>query len=72
MKEQTDSLVVETLENAQQVGERSTEPIHRPRRDHVELLRIHRLHHGIKPWALIPALGAADARILVNLDDPPA
>jgi hypothetical protein len=40
--------------------------------DHVELFRVHRFHHGVKPRALIPALGATDARVLVNFDDLPA
>src|SRR5882762_5334052 len=43
----------------------------RPRRDHVELFRVHRLHHGVKPGALIPALSAADASILEDLDNLP-
>src|SRR5258705_12038343 len=62
---------MKSLEDAQQVGERSTEPIHCPRRDYVELFRFHRLHHGVKPGALIPALSAADASILVDLDNLP-
>jgi hypothetical protein len=37
----------------------------------LELFRVHRLHHGIEPSALIPALGAADAGILVYLNDLP-
>ena len=48
VKEQTYTLFMKALENAEQVGERSTEPIHRPCRDHVELFRVHRLHHGVK------------------------
>jgi hypothetical protein len=72
MKEHPDSLFMEAMEYAEQVGERSTEPIHRPCRDHVELFRVHRFHHGIKPGTLIPALGAADPSILVNFDDLPA
>jgi hypothetical protein len=39
--------------------------------DHVELFRVHRFHHGVKPRALIPALCATDARVLVNFDDLP-
>src|SRR6478672_1665121 len=63
---------MKSLENGEQIGERSTEPIHRPRRDHVELFRVHRLHHGVEPWALVPALGAANASVLVDLDGLPA
>jgi hypothetical protein len=47
VQEQTDRLFMKALENAEQVGERSTKAIHRPRRDHVELFRVHRLHHGV-------------------------
>jgi hypothetical protein len=47
VEEQTDTLFMKALENAEQVGERSTKPIHRPGRDHVELFRVHRLHHGV-------------------------
>src|SRR5258705_1964523 len=71
VEEQTDALVMKALEYAEQVGERSSEPIHRPRRDHFKLFRVHRLHHGVKPGALIPALSAADASILVDLDNLP-
>jgi hypothetical protein len=63
---------METLENAEQVGKRSTEPVHRPSGDHIELLRVHCLHHRIKPRTLVPALRAANAGVLVNLDDLPA
>ena len=38
-------------------------------RDHVELFRVYRLEHGVEPRALIPALGATDAGILIDLDD---
>src|SRR5258707_6597398 len=72
VEEQTDAFVMKALEYAEQVGERSSEPIHRPRRDHIELFRDHRLHHGVKPGALIPTLSAADASILVDLDNLPA
>ena len=34
-------------------------------------LMLHRLHHGVKPGALIPALSAADANIFVDLDNLP-
>jgi hypothetical protein len=37
VQEQTDTLVMKSLENAEQVGKRSTKLIDRPRRDHVEL-----------------------------------
>jgi hypothetical protein len=56
MQEQIDSFFMETLEYAQQVGERSTEPIHRPCRDHAEFFRGHRFHHGVEPGTLIPPL----------------
>jgi hypothetical protein len=69
MKEQADTFFMEALEYAKQVGERSTEPVHGPCRDHVELFRVHRLHHGIERRTLIPALGVADSSILVNFDD---
>src|SRR5215211_5087657 len=72
MQEQADSFVVQSLEDAEQVGESSTDPVHRPRCDHVELFRVHRLHHGIESRALIPALRTADASILIDLDDLPA
>jgi hypothetical protein len=32
---------------------------------HIELFRVHRLHHGVKRRKLIPALGATDPGILV-------
>ena len=66
MKEQADSLFMQALEYAKQIGERAAESIHRPCRDHVELFRVHRLHHGVKRRRLIPALGAADPGILVD------
>jgi len=51
------------LEYAKQVGERSTEPIHCSCRDHVELFRVHRLHHGAKVDAGIdPLLRELDRR----------
>jgi hypothetical protein len=59
VKEQADPLFMEALEYAEQVGQRSTEPIHRPCRDHVELFRVHRFHHGVEPRTLIAALGEA-------------
>jgi hypothetical protein len=40
--------------------------------DHVELFRVHRLHHSVKRRTLNPALGAADPSLLVNFDDLPA
>src|SRR5215831_11824546 len=29
------------------------------------------IEHGVEPWPLVPALGTADASILVDLDDLP-
>ena len=61
VKKQTDTLFMKSLEDAQQVGERSTEPIHRPGSDHIELFRVDRLHHGVQPRSLVPALRATNA-----------
>ena len=63
---------METLEDAEQVGKRSTEPIHGPGGHHIELSRVYCLHHGVKPRALIPALRATYAGVLENLDYLPA
>ena len=63
---------METLEDAQQVGKRSTKPIHGPGGHHIELSRVYCLHHGVKPRALIPALRATYSGILENLDALPA
>jgi hypothetical protein len=49
-----------------------TEPVHGPGGDHVKLFRVHRLHHGIEPRSLVPALGATNAGVLVDLDELPA
>ncbi|KRR03324.1 hypothetical protein CP49_09815 [Bradyrhizobium valentinum] len=58
------------LQDAEQVGQRSTEPIHRPCGDHIELLGIHRLHRP--SGTFVPALGTADASVLVDFLNLPA
>jgi hypothetical protein len=69
VKEQADTLLVEALQNTEQVGERSTKPVNGPRRDHIELFCIHRLHHrvhrhnfGISYTTAAVAHGARDSR----------
>ena len=66
MKEQIDALVMQALQDAEQVCQRSAKPIDGPRGDHVELSPVNRLHHGVKARPLIAALGATDAGILIN------
>src|ERR1035437_6833933 len=72
MKEEVDTLVLQALQDRQQVRERAAEAIDRPGRHHIEFLGVHGLEHGVEPRAAISALGAADAGILIDLDDLPA
>ena len=72
MQEEVDALVVQPLQDAEEIRQRSTQPINRPCRDHVEFLGVHRLHHRIEPRTLVPALGTGYPGILKDLDDLPA
>jgi len=76
VKKQTDTLFMKSLEDAEQVGERSTEPIHRPRRDHVELFRVHSTAHLAEGFALLryprnfnKTTGELSRRIVALSDD---
>ena len=48
MQEQIDALVVQVLQDAEQIGERPAEAIHRPSGDHIELLGVDGLQHCIE------------------------
>jgi hypothetical protein len=71
MQKQIHALFLEVLQDAEQVRERSTKPIHRPGSDHIEFLGVHRLHHRYQTRTLVPTLGTTDAGILVNLPNLP-
>src|SRR5258708_6236327 len=72
MKEEVNALVVQALQDAEEIRQRSTEPINRPCRNYVELFGVHRLHQGVESGALAPALGAADPGIFIDPDDLPS
>ena len=55
-----------------QDAEQTPQPIDGPRRDHVELFAVDGLQQRIEAGPLVAALGAADAGILIDLDDLPA
>jgi hypothetical protein len=44
MQKQIHAFVVERLQDAEQIRQRSAQAVDRPRRDHVELFRVYRLH----------------------------
>jgi hypothetical protein len=59
-------------QEADQILQAAAEPVDRPRHDHVELALCCIPAESIEPRALVPALGAADTMILVDLADVPA
>jgi hypothetical protein len=63
MQEQIDALVVQALQDAEEIRQRSPEAVNRPGGNHVELFGVDRLHHGVGPRPLVTALGATDAGI---------
>jgi hypothetical protein len=71
VKEQINAFIVKALQDSEQVRQRSAQPINRPGRDHIELAGVDGLQHGVEPRAHVPALGAADAGVLVDLCDLP-
>jgi hypothetical protein len=71
VKEQINAFIVKALQDSEQVRQRSAQPINRPGRDHIELAGVDGLQHGVEPWALVPALGATNAGVLVDLGDLP-
>ena len=60
---------MELGQEVDEVLQAAAEPIDRPRHHHIELALGGIPKERIKGWALIPALGTADAVILVDLDD---
>jgi hypothetical protein len=72
MKKEIDTFVPSLLENGQQISQRSSKSVHRPRRDQIELLGIHCLHHRVKSGALVAALGTADAGVFVDFPNLPS
>ena len=60
---------VQLGQEANQVLQAAAEPIHRPCHHHVELPLGSVPAQRVEGWALFPALGAADAVVLVDVDD---
>jgi hypothetical protein len=60
----------EILDSAQEINEGAAETVYGPGHDHIELPANCVLEHGVEARPLVPALGAADASILVDLDEP--
>jgi hypothetical protein len=50
---------------------RVAKPVDRPSHHHIEFASVGIPQHGIESRALVAAFGAADARIVVRLDDLP-
>jgi hypothetical protein len=71
MQKQIHALFLEVLQDAEQVREGSTKPIHRTGSDHIEFPGVHRLHHRFQTGTLVPTLGTTDAGILVNFTNLP-
>ena len=69
MQEQIDALVMQALQDAEQIRQRSAKPVNRLGGDHTELARIDGFQHGVEPRALVSALGAADSGVRMDLDD---
>ena len=54
---------LEVLDGAQQINRGPTQPIGSPGHNQIELAPTGVVQHAIQPWALAPALGAADADV---------
>ena len=71
MQEQVDALGVQFAEEVEQVDQRPTQAIDRPRRDHIDVAAGNGLQQPIEPGALVAALGAGDTGVLEKLDEAP-
>ena len=60
---------VQLGKEANKVVKAPPEPIHRPGHDDIEFASAASLHMRVERRALVPALGTADALVLVDLDD---
>src|SRR5258708_3724133 len=69
MQVQVNARRVDFGQKADQVLQRSAKAIDRPRQHNVELAPHSVLAQRVEPGSLVPALGAADTAISVNLDD---
>ena len=72
MQEQIDPGSVDFRQKSDKVLQAAAEPINRPSHDDIELPACGRRVQGVKSRPFILALGAADAVISINVNDPPA
>jgi hypothetical protein len=63
---------VERAERVDQIRQRAAQAIHRPDHDHIEAATRGVRQHRIQARSLVPALGAADAVVVIGCHDGPA